>query len=296
MPLIELTIPAREADISSLKVRRLLPWRERRMVGPFTFLDHMGPAHFDSGGGIDVPPHPHIGLATMTYLFDGDILHRDTLGSRQHITPGDVNLMTAGRGIAHSERTGPETRRQPSSIHGIQSWIALPKEYEEAPPAFLHIASGDIPLVERPGVTLRVAAGEAYGVTSPVPASSPLFYVNVDLDAGGTLELPDNYAERALYLVSGSLRVGGQTIDAPLMPVFSPGKILLEALTPAKLILLGGAPLPEPRYMWWNFVSSSKDRIEQAKADWKAGSFGKIPEDDKEFVPLPEIPKPGNVL
>ncbi len=293
-PLIELTIHSREADIGSLKVHRLLPWRERRMVGPFIFLDHMGPASFSGGQGMDVLPHPHIGLSTVTYLFEGDVVHRDTLGSTQHIKPGDINLMTAARGIAHSERTGPETKAHPHRIHGLQSWVALPKEQEEQAPEFNHYAQENIPEVRERGVILKVAAGEAYGVKSPVKTYSPLFYVDAFLDAGSTLEIPPAYAERALYLIEGTLRIGGQSISAPVFPVFSPGKVVIEAVTPAHVILLGGDPLPEPRYIWWNFVSSSKDRIEQAKEDWKAQKFGKIPGDEKEFVPLPEIQKSGN--
>ena len=296
MPLIQLTIPAREADIGGFKVRRLLPWRERRMIGPFTFLDHMGPAHFAQGQGIDVPPHPHIGLATVTYLFSGDILHRDTLGSKQHIVPGDVNWMTAARGIAHSERTGPQARLKPHEAHGLQSWVALPVEAEENAAEFLHYGASDIPSADRDGVRLRVAAGSAYGVTSPVKTYSPLFYVEARMEAGQKIQLPDDYTERGAYIISGKVRIGWDVIDAPALPVFARGKVVIEALTPAHVMLLGGEPLPEPRYMWWNFVSSSKDRIEQAKEDWEAGSFGKIPGDDKEFVPLPETPKPGNVL
>ena len=288
MSLIELSIPPREADIGVLKVRRLLPYRERRMVGPFTFLDHMGPAHFAMGDGMDVLPHPHIGLSTVTYLFEGSILHRDTLGSVQEITPGDVNLMTAGRGIAHSERTAGKTRAHPHLVHGLQSWVALPKELEEQAPAFSHHAAAFLPTVTRKGVRLNVVAGAAYGVVSPVPQSSPLFYVEAHLEAGASLEMPDEYTERALYLVSGEIRVGGQTASAPCMPVFASGKVVIEALTPVHVMLLGGEPLSEPRYMWWNFVSSSKDRIEEAKADWKAGKFGLVPGDEKEFVPLPE--------
>ena len=296
MSLIQLSIPAREADIGGFTVRRLLPWRERRMVGPFIFLDHMGPAQFAEGQGLDVPPHPHIGLATVTYLFSGDILHRDTLGSKQNIVPGDVNWMAAGRGIAHSERTSAPARLRAHAVHGLQSWVALPREQEESAPEFLHYGRAQIPAADRPGIMLRVAAGAAYGAASPVKTCSPLFYVEARMEAGKSLEIPDDYAERGAYLVAGKLRIGGETVEAPALPVFAPGKIVLEALTPAHVMLLGGALLPEPRHIWWNFVSSSKDRIEQAKEDWKAGRFGKIPGDDKEFVPLPEAPKPGNGL
>ncbi len=294
MPLTQLTIPSREADIGGLKVRRLLPWRERRMVGPFVFLDHMGPADFAPAQGIDVPPHPHIGLATLTYLFEGEVVHRDTLGSHQAIAPGDVNWMAAGRGIAHSERSGERAHHR--RMNGLQSWVALPKEDEESAPAFWHHAAKEIPNIERPGVALRVVAGEAYGVTSPVSTFSPLFYVEARMAAGARLELPDNYEERGAYVMSGETTIAGSRVQAGTLPVFEPGKIVIEAQTQAHIMLMGGAPLPELRFIWWNFVSSSKDRIEQAKEDWKAGKFGTIPGDEKEFVPLPETVKPGNIL
>lgn len=258
------------------------------MVGPFTFLDHMGPADFPAGEGLDVLPHPHIGLSTVTYLFEGDILHRDSLGSRRHILPGEVNVMTAGRGIAHSERTGPETRTHGHRIHGLQSWLALPTEQEECAPAFAHHAAAALPEIDHKGVRLRLVMGGAYGARSPVELLSPAFYAEVFMPPGTSLDLPEGYAERALYLLDGQLRVGGETLAAPAFPVFAQGRVTLEAQTKAHLMLLGGEPLPEPRYMWWNFVSSSKDRLEEARRDWKAGKFGHIPGETEEFVPLPE--------
>jgi len=288
MSLIELTIPAREADIGGLTVRRLLPFVKRRMVGPFIFLDHMGPAQFAPGEGLDVRPHPHIGLATVTYLFKGEIIHRDSLGSYQAITPGDVNWMTAGRGIAHSERTGLTERGHLHHAHGLQSWVALPKECEEQPPEFLHHAGNSIPLLDRTGVQLRVVAGTAYNATAPVKIYSPLFYVEAKMQPGSQLELPNEYAERAVYVIEGKCRSGGQDISPRTLSVFAPGRAVIEAETPAHIMLLGGDAMPEQRFIWWNFVSTSKDRIEQAKEDWRFGKFDKIPGDDKEFVPLPE--------
>jgi redox-sensitive bicupin YhaK (pirin superfamily) len=292
--LTHLTIPSREADIGGVKVRRLLPWRERRMVGPFVFLDHMGPADFAATQGIDVPPHPHIGLATLTWLFEGEIVHRDTLGSHQAIAPGDVNWMAAGGGIAHSERSG--NRAHARRMNGLQSWVALPKEHEDKPAGFWHHAAKDIPNIARSGVNLRVIAGTAYGAASPVKTFSPLFYVEARLAPGAKLELPDDYTDRGAYVMTGETIIGGTRVQAGTLPVFDEGKVVIEAQTEAHIMLLGGEPLPEPRFIWWNFVSSSKDRIEQAKEDWKAGKFGKIPGDEKEFVPLPETPKPGNIL
>ncbi len=288
MPLIELTIPAREKDLGGFTVGRLLPWVNRRMVGPFIFLDHMGPATFGAGEGVDVRPHPHIGLATVTYLLDGEIIHRDTLGSNQAITPGAVNWMTAGSGISHSERTGVNERGHLHHVHGLQSWVALPKEFEENKAEFFHHAADSIPLAERRGAAMRVVAGSAYGVAAPVKIHSPLFYVDVVMEAGGTFDLPDEYRERALYLIEGSVRAGNARIAPRTMPVFAPGRVTVEAETVSRLMLLGGDPLPEKRFIWWNFVSTSQDRIEQAKRDWREGRFGAIPGDEKDFIPLPD--------
>jgi redox-sensitive bicupin YhaK (pirin superfamily) len=288
MSLIELTIPAREADIGGLKVRRLLPFRQRRMVGPFIFLDHMGPASFDAGEGIDVRPHPHIGLATVTYLFDGEIIHRDTLGSQQAITPGAVNWMTAGSGISHSERTGVNERSHLHNVHGLQSWVALPREVEEKGAEFFHHAAGALPMAARNGVALRILAGEAYGEVAPVKIHSPLFYVEAKMAAGSRLELPEQYTERAAYIIDGQVKIENTPLAPRTLPVFLPrGKVVIEAETASHLMLLGGEPLPEKRFIWWNFVSTSQERIEQAKRDWSEGRFGKIPGDETEFVQLP---------
>ncbi len=288
MSQIDLTIPPREADIGGLHVRRILPYVKRRMVGPFVFLDHMGPAHFAAHQGIDVAPHPHIGLATVTYLFSGEIFHRDTLGSAQAITPGAVNWMTAGRGIAHSERTTPAEKSKPHDAHGLQSWVALPKEVEECAPEFFHHAAETLPEFDVKDATVRLIAGSLYGHTSPVKLYSPLFYAAVTLPAGGVMELPRDYAERSLYLVHGGLRIGDTRIAAATMPVFGDDDtIKVEAEEASSFVILGGDPLPEARYIDWNFVSSSKERLLQAREDWRQQRFGKIPGDDKDFVPLP---------
>jgi redox-sensitive bicupin YhaK (pirin superfamily) len=288
MPAVDLLITPRPHDIGGLEVRRVLPYAKRRMVGPFIFLDHMGPADFTPGEGIDVRPHPHIGLATVTYLFEGEITHRDTLGSFQVIKPGAVNWMTAGRGIAHSERTGVDERGRSHALHGMQSWVALPKEHEETAPEFFHYAADIVPELPLPGVTLRVIAGEAYGVRSPVKIYSPLFYVEAVMEAGAELFLPEQYAERAAYVVEGYIDANGEPIGARNMGVFTQDKrVMLTANTAARVMLLGGEPFPEKRFIWWNFVSSSEARIDQAKADWQAGRFGTVPGDEKEFIPLP---------
>ena len=288
MPLIDLTIAAREKDLGGFSVRRLLPYAQRRMVGPFIFLDHMGPAQFEAGHGIDVRPHPHIGISTVTYLFEGEIHHRDTLGYDQTITPGAVNWMTAGRGIAHSERTTADDKGRPHPLHGIQSWVALPKSHEQVAPGFRHHASDSLPEFTLPGAQLKLIAGQAYGYEAPTAILSEQFYLEVKLEAGASFALPTDYTERALYLVSGSLRIGNATVAPLTMPVFAPGEaITVTALEAAHFMLLGGEPFTEKRYIWWNFVASSEEAIEQAKLDWTAGKFGTIPNDDKEFIPLP---------
>lgn len=286
--LIELTIPAREADIGGLNVKRLLPWAKRRMLGPFIFLDHMGPAQYGIGEGLDVRPHPHIGLATVTYLFDGEITHRDTLGSNQIITPGAVNWMTAGSGISHSERTGVDERGHLHNVHGLQTWVALPKEYEEKTPEFFHYEAGSLPFLNLKGVQMKLIAGEAFGMTSPTKTYSPLFYVEVKMQAGATLELPPEYRERGAYIIQGNVRIGGEAVQQQTLPVFLPeGYVKIEADTEAHLVLLGGEPLPEKRFIWWNFVSTSPERIEQAKEEWNEGKFGEIPGDLNDALPLP---------
>jgi redox-sensitive bicupin YhaK (pirin superfamily) len=287
-PVLE-TITPKPRDLGGgFSVRRALPAIEKRMVGPFIFWDEFGPAHFAAGEGLDVRPHPHINLATVTYLFEGEIYHRDTLGSSQAILPGDVNWMNAGRGIAHSERTRPELRTTGSPIAGIQSWVALPESHEESEPFFKHHPQGELPLIEEGGKIVRVIAGSLFGKTSPVQAYSEIFYADAQLAAGATLPLDPDHEERGLYLVEGEIDVAGETFERGRLLVFRPGdRITIKAVTPARFMLLGGANLGA-RHIWWNFVSSRKERIEQAKEDWRAGRFGTVPGDDKEFIPLPE--------
>jgi len=286
---VMLTLEPKPRDLGGgFSVRRALPAIEKRMVGPFIFWDEFGPAHFAVGEGLDVRPHPHINLATVTYLFEGEIYHRDTLGSAQAIRPGDVNWMNAGRGIAHSERTAPELRTTGSPIAGIQSWIALPEAQEESAPFFKHHGESELPLIEEGGKRVRVIAGAMYGKRSPVQAYSEIIYADARLDADATLPLDAEQEERAIYLVEGEIDIAGDRFTRGRLLVFRPGDaITIRAITPARFMILGGAPLGE-RHMWWNFVSSRKERIEQAKEDWKAGRFGKVPGDEKEFIPLPD--------
>jgi hypothetical protein len=270
-------------------VARVLPQAGQRTVGPFVFFDYFGPTDFAPGHGIDVRPHPHIGLATITYLFDGSQVHRDTLGNCQEIVPGDVNWMTAGRGIAHSERTGPDVRARGHRMHGIQSWVGLPTAHEEDEPSFQHVAKAELPVLERGGAVLRMVTGKAYGLVSPVRVPMEIFYVDAQLQPRTTIDLPDGYAERGAMVVAGVVEVGGRIHQDGAMIVFEPGETArVTAVGEARLMLLGGAPLDGERHVWWNFVSSSRERIERAKADWTAGAFGKIPGDDVEFIPLPD--------
>lgn len=279
-------------DIGGFTVRRLLPSHPHKMVGPFVFFDHMGAADFPPGGGLDVRPHPHIGLATVTWLFEGAILHRDSLGSVQEIHPGDVNWMTAGSGIVHSERTPPALRQQGATLHGIQVWVALPKEHEKTPPGFEHHPAHTLPMVTRPGVTIHVIAGSAFGRASPVTTFSDLFYASVEMEPGASLLLLPEYPERAVYLVDGAVRVGGESLPEHHMAVLPPAQPLtIEAATRARIMLLGGQPLDGDRFIWWNFVASSKEAIQQAKDTWRAQGFGKVPE-ETEWIPLPDEPKP----
>lgn len=290
---LETVIVTRTSDlVGGFKVRRALPSARRRMVGPFVFLDQMGPEVLRAGAGLDVAPHPHIGLATVTYLFAGGLLHRDSLGTEQLIRPGEVNWMTAGRGIAHSERTPAEARRSGSELFGIQSWVALPAGREEDAPAFAHHGAGELPLIEGEGKAVRLIAGALYGVRSPVETLSELFYADVTLDAGAVLPVPSEQAERAAYVVGGAVgpEPGGELFEAGRLLVFAPGaEVSLRAAgeVPARLMLLGGEPLEGPRHVWWNFVSSSRERIEQAKEDWREGRFGRVV-GETEFIPLPE--------
>jgi redox-sensitive bicupin YhaK (pirin superfamily) len=286
--MIELVIDQRRRDLGGFEVGRVLPFAKRRMVGPFVFFDHMGPISFPPGipRSVDVRPHPHVGLSTVTYLFDGEVMHRDSLGSEQPIRPGEVNWMTAGRGITHSERF-ERARREGGPMHGIQAWVGLPTEYEEVEPAFSHYASGDLPVYESGGLRARLIAGEAFGAKSAVRTHSPLFYVHWALAAGARAQLDAQYPERAAYVAAGAVQVDGSTFEAGHMLVFGPGQpVVLTAVAPATVMLLGGEPIGE-RFIEWNFVSSSRARIEQAKADWRAGRMKLPVHDDAEFVPLP---------
>lgn len=285
--MVELVIEQRRRDLGGFEVGRLLPFAQRRMVGPFIFLDRMGPAEFAAGlpRSTDVRPHPHIGLSTLTYLFEGEIMHRDSVGSEQAIRPGEVNWMVAGRGITHSERF-ERARREGGCMDGLQAWVALPQEHEEIDPAFFHHGVGDLPEMNDKGVRHRLIAGEAYGARSPVRTQSPLFYVHSALEAGARETLPDGYAERAAYVITGEVEADGRRYGEGQLLVFGSGEAAIAARTPASLMLLGGEPVGE-RHIEWNFVSSSKERIEQAKADWRAGRM-KLPDlDDREFIPLP---------
>ena len=272
-------------------VRRALPSIQTRMVGPFIFFDHFGPAEFRAGNGLDVRPHPHIGLATVTYLFDGEIMHRDSLGTAAPIRPGEVNWMTAGRGIVHSERTGPEKRAAGGPIHGLQMWVALPQAKEEIEPGFAHHTIDQFPLVRDDKTFVRVVVGSLYGAKSPVPTMHETIFANALLRAGATLPLDADHEERALYVVDGTVEIAGDKFEAGRLLVFKPGdRVTIKAATDAHFVIVGGAPMDGPRHIWWNFVSSRKERIEQAKAEWTAGHFGKVPGDEIEFIPLPEKP------
>jgi redox-sensitive bicupin YhaK (pirin superfamily) len=282
-------IEGRLRDIGGFEVRRFLPSRACPFVGPFVFFDHAGPVEFTPGCGLDVPPHPHIGLATVTYLFEGALVHRDSLGSEQIIRPGDINWMTAGRGIAHSERTSDELRRGGSRMNGLQLWVALPPAYEETEPQFHHHPVGTLPDFDVEAAHVRVLAGSAYGQTSPVHTFSPLFFLDVTLPAGSSLPLLKEYEERAVYVIEGALECETERWAPGNMLVFTrDAEVTLRATSHCRFVLFGGAQLDGKRYIWWNFVSSSRDRIEQAKRDWKEGRFARIPGDEVEFVPLPD--------
>lgn len=286
---IAAVIDARPHDLGGFAVGRVLPSSVRPGVGPFVFFDHFGPAEFAPGHGIDVRPHPHICLATVTYLFDGEIVHRDSLGSHQPIRPGDINWMTAGRGIVHSERTPQELRLAGSRVHGLQLWIALPLEHEETEPEFHHHPAGALPSLELSGARIRVLAGDAYGEKSPVKTFSPLFYVEAAMPAGCNLAVPSEHDERAAYVVDGAVTCGNERAESGRMLVFTKSaEVTLHATAAARVVLLGGAPLQGERHIWWNFVSSSKERIERAKRDWKEGRFARVPGDETEFIPLPD--------
>lgn len=282
-------IAPRTHDIGGLEVRRAVPTLEARSVGPFVFVDHIGPAQFPPGHGLDVRPHPHIGLATVTYLWRGSLRHRDTLGSLQDILPGDVNWMTAGRGIAHSERTPPATRDDGPPIHGMQTWVALPMSDEETTPSFHHHPGATLPQVERAGTRLRVIAGRGFGMESPVRVFSDTFNAAIEMQPDAELDIDDAAVERALYVLDGEVQLDGADLPNRHLLVLDRGtRPRLRARTPVIAMLVGGEPLDARRHLWWNFVSSSKERIEQAKADWEAGRFGLIPGDSEERIPLPQ--------
>jgi redox-sensitive bicupin YhaK (pirin superfamily) len=291
--MIEIVIDQRRRSIGAFEVGRVLPFPKRRMVGPFIFFDHMGPVDLPKGLAreADVRPHPHIGLSTVTYLFGGEIMHRDSTGVEQAIQPGEMNWMIAGQGITHSERF-EKARREGGPLHGIQSWVALPDGQEEVKPSFSHHEGEDLPAHSDAGVWLRLLAGEAYGLRAAVKTHSPLFYAHVELELGARIALPAEYAERAVYVVSGGVELSGHAIAATQMAVFAAGEgAVVQASAPSVLMLLGGEPVGE-RFIEWNFVSSSRERIDQAKADWRAGRL-KLPDlDNAEFIPLPPDPMP----
>lgn len=285
---IELIIRPRARDIGDFTVRRSLPDARRQRVGPFIFFDHMGPVDFPPGTGVNVRPHPHIGLATITYLFEGVITHRDSLGCRQDIERGAVNWMTAGRGIVHSERTPPALIASGSRLHGLQTWVALPIEEEECEPRFEHYAADRIPQADADGAFVRIILGEAFGQVSPVQTASATLYVEVNLPAGVSLQVPDHCDETGLYVVSGEVRIGETVLDEGSLAVLRHGAApIVTGIGDATVMLLGGATLPGERIVWWNFVNSSQKRLEQAKLDWKAGRFSAVP-GETDFIPLPE--------
>jgi len=286
---VEQLIVPRTVDLGGFQVHRALPSARSRMVGPFIFFDHFGPAVFKAGDGVDVRPHPHIGLATVTYLFDGEIVHRDSLGTAMPIRPGAVNWMTSGRGIVHSERTAADHRDGGEPLHGLQLWVALPIKDEETDPGFAHTAAADIPELRDNGMTLRVVAGSLHGLRSPVKTSWQTVFAEAHLTAGTVLPLDADYEERAVYVITGEVEIGGDRYGPERLLVLKPGdRITVNAATDAHVIVVGGAAMDGPRHIWWNFVSSRKERIEAAKADWKAGRFDIVPGDTAEFIPLPD--------
>jgi len=287
--LIEQIILPRARDLGGFTVGRVLPATERQMVGPFILLDAFGPGEMLITEKFDVRPHPHIGLATVTYISAGRIVHRDSVGSEQEINPGDVNWMTAGRGIAHSERARPEDIGKTRPVGGFQTWVALPKDREETAPTFFHHDRDALPVIGADGATVRLIVGQLYGERAPVTTFSEMFYADVKLDQGAKLPVDADHEERAAYILSGTVEVGGDRFEAGRLLVFRPGdRLAISAITPASLMLLGGEPMDGPRHIWWNFVSSSKERIDAAREDWKSGRFDKVFGDEKEFIPMPD--------
>lgn len=288
---IETVIVPSAKDLGGFEVRRALPSARRQMVGPFIFWDQMGPAEFMLGQGMDVRPHPHIGLATVTYLFRGEVMHRDSLGTEIPIRPGALNVMTAGRGIVHSERTAADAREVGAELFGIQAWVALPRSHEENQPSFVHYPDADLPVISADGAKVRLIAGGALGARSPVVLPTATIYADTELGAGASVPFDPDYEERAVYTVAGEIDIAGDRFGPGQLLVFRPGdRITVRAVTPARLMLLGGEPMDGPRHIWWNFVSSRKDRIEQAKVDWARGRFDAVP-GENEFIPLPEEAK-----
>lgn len=300
MSALERIISGKSKDLGGFSVARVLPMAQRRRVGPFVFFDQMGPAQFKPGAGIDVRPHPHIGLATVTYLFDGEMDHSDSIGVHQTIHPGDVNWMTAGKGVSHSERTGEAARKAGMFMHGIQVWVALPEEHQELDPEFHHHKAESLPAFERGGAQFRLILGEAYEQTSPVMVYSPIVYAHIEAPAGSDFDLPDNHEDLALFVVSGTIETSGETVSEGQMAIFNPGeRDHVTVSADARIMLLGGKDLG-PRFMEWNFVSSSQERIEQAKAEWRASIAGgfkntafSLPDGEAEYIPLPGDPDPG---
>ena len=287
--LIETVIVPRTSDLGGFEVRRVLPSRMRQMVGPFIFFDHMGPVEFSAGNGIDVRPHPHINLATVTYLFDGEIIHRDSLGTMMPIRRGAVNWMTAGRGIVHSERTSPELKARGSRVFGLQTWVAMPAAHEETDPSFFHYEATELPVLEAEDKRVRLVVGQAWGLRSPVETFTDTIYADVMLEPGAMLPLETAHEERAVYVVSGEVTIGSDHFPSGQLLVLRQGTISVRNAEDeaTRLVLVGGETMDGPRHIWWNFVSSRLDRIEQAKADWKVGRFGTVPGDAEEFIPLP---------
>lgn len=280
-------LSAKEKDLGGFSVKRILPHAEKRAIGPFVFFDHMGPAHFPAGRGINVRPHPHIGLATLTYLFEGSMLHRDSLGSVQEIQPGDVNWMVAGKGIVHSERETIEARGNDHSLHGLQCWIALPEHQAEIEPSFTHIPKAELPYIYREKVLMRLIMGEAFNRSSPVKTYSPMFYVDVVADQGAEIERPSGSFETAIYVQFGEVSIGGAIVSAGEFAIYDEQDDALTVNKNARFMMLGGEALPRPPHMVWNFVSFDSDKIKAAEARWKAGEFPKVPGDEDEFIPFP---------
>lgn len=289
---IEMVLVPRAVDLGEMTVRRALPAQERQMVGPFIFFDQMGPADFGPGQGIDVRPHPHINLATLTYLFEGEILHRDNLGTEQLIRPGAVNWMKAGRGIVHSERTRPALKESGQRLFGLQTWMALPLHAEEDDPEFVHIAADDLPTIDGDGAKGRLIAGSAFGLKSPLQTASDTLYCDLHLQAGRTMQIDIQAEELALYTVGGTLEIDGSSFEPGQLVILN-AKVACEvkAASDARFVVIGGAAMEGPRYLWWNFVSSRPERIEQAKEDWKKKRFDTVPGDETEFIPLPDNSK-----